>query len=106
MGAVYLDGGHAAAHDFVVRLVGDRLESLGGTATYSDHKTILQELAARRAGAIPVYVVDDEGPDHAKHFTATVAIAGEVLGAGEGPTKKQAEQRAAREAVARLTAGD
>ena len=104
MGAVYLDGGHAAAYGLVMRLIGERLDALGTLVPYTDYKTMLQELAARRYGAPPVYVLTDEGPDHAKHFTATVSVAGEAYGSGEGPTKKQAEQHAAREAVDRLSA--
>lgn len=102
LGAVYLDGGHEAAYALIERVVGDRLESLAGLSPYTDHKTMLQELAARRFGTVPVYAIAEEGPDHLKHFTATVSVNGEAVGSGEGPTKKQAEQNAASEAVARL----
>ena len=63
-----------------------------------DFKTRLQELAARRFDELPRYHVADDGPDHAKRFFATVYVAGEPHGAGEGRSKKQAEQAAAREA--------
>ena len=102
LGAVYLDGGHEASYELIVRLIGDRLESLAGLSPYTDHKTLLQELAARRFSTVPVYALTEEGPDHAKHFTAKVSVNGEIVGSGEGPTKKQAEQQAASEAVARL----
>jgi ribonuclease-3 len=60
-----------------------------------DHKTSLQELATRLFDAAPVYAVREEGPDHSKEFFATVTIAGQAWGAGEGRSKKQAEQAAA-----------
>ena len=63
-----------------------------------DHKTRLQELAARQWEELPTYELRGEGPDHAKTFFATVRVGGEVRGAGEGRSKKQAEQAAARAA--------
>ena len=63
-----------------------------------DYKTRLQELAARSFEALPEYRVVDDGPDHAKRFFATVVLGGERRGEGEGRSKKQAEQAAARRA--------
>jgi dsRNA-specific ribonuclease len=60
-----------------------------------DWKTSLQELTAATALGVPEYSVSEEGPDHEKHFTAIVRVAGEVLGSGVGRSKKQAEQMAA-----------
>jgi ribonuclease III len=103
-GAVYLDQGFATAYDLVERLFGPRLAELAGVDAALDFKTSLQELAAARFETLPRYdVVADDGPDHAKTFTATVRVDGEVLGGGTGPSKKQAEQQAAREAYERLT---
>jgi ribonuclease III len=67
-----------------------------------DHKTSLQELSAELFGSPPIYVLTADGPDHAKRFEATVHIAGHSWGTGEGRSKKQAEQAAAREACTRL----
>ena len=67
-----------------------------------DYKTRLQELAAARGIGRPRYVVRDEGPDHAKHFFASVFFGGECYGDGEGGSKKQAEQGAAWIAWSRL----
>jgi ribonuclease-3 len=67
-----------------------------------DYKTILQELASQELRALPVYHIEERGPDHQKEFTATVVIAGETLGSGIGRSKKEAEQQAAREAHARI----
>jgi ribonuclease III len=104
VGAVYLDQGFATAYDLVERLFGDRLVELAGRGAALDYKTSLQELTAARFDVLPRYEVSDEGPDHAKTFTAVVRVDGEVVGRGEGANKKQAEQRAAREAYRRLTA--
>jgi ribonuclease-3 len=105
LGAVYLDGGPGAAHDLIVRLLGDRLEVVTHLPPYTDYKTMLQELAARRFDSAPVYVLREEGPDHAKRFYATVLVGGDAVGSGEGSSKKQAEQSAARLAVECLADG-
>lgn len=101
-GAVYLDGGMAEAsrmilHLFLPRILG---EVEGGTVY--DYKTSLQELAAARLGSLPEYRISESGPDHAKRFRAVVRLAGEEYGVGEGRSKKEAEQAAARLAVERL----
>ena len=96
IGAVYMDGGYDAARSLIMGLLGDRIEEAAAGPGGQDFKTRLQELAARRFDQLPQYAVDDEGPDHAKRFFATVRIAGDVRGSGEGRSKKQAEQAAAR----------
>ncbi|MDG2233768.1 MAG: putative dsRNA-binding protein, partial [Ilumatobacter sp.] len=68
-----------------------------------DHKTQLQELAARAGRGAPVYTVTSTGPDHAKSFQATVSLDGDVLGEGAGRSKKAAEQSAASVAAAALS---
>jgi ribonuclease-3 len=103
IGAVYLDGGWEPARRLVLELVGDRISVLDEDGARRDHKTHLQELAARRFGLVlPEYVVDASGPDHAKHFDAVVRIEGRMWGRGEGRSKKQAEQSAAAAAIAAL----
>ena len=104
IGAVYLDGGWAAAAGLVMGLLGERIAEAAAGPGGQDYKTRLQELAARRFDQLPRYQVADDGPDHAKRFFATVFVAGEAHGAGEGRSKKQAEQAAAREAWQSLTA--
>jgi len=104
IGATYLDGGWAAAAELVMRLLGDRIEEAAAGPGGQDHKTRLQELAARKFDQLPRYEVVDDGPDHAKRFFATVALGGVVHGRGEGRSKKQAEQGAARQAWQALTA--
>lgn len=96
IGAVYLDGGWSAASDLVMDLLGDRIAEAALGPGGQDYKTRLQELAARSLEALPEYAVEDEGPDHAKRFFATVSLNGTSYGTGEGRSKKQAEQAAAR----------
>lgn len=103
IGAVYLDQGFATAYDLVQRLFGDVLLDLAGRDAALDYKTSLQEFSASRFATLPRYQLTDVGPDHLKTFTAEVAIAGEVVGVGVGRNKKEAEQRAAREAYRRLS---
>jgi ribonuclease III len=103
IGAVYLDGGWEPARRLVLDLVADRIEILDAHGARQDHKTHLQELAARQFGAVlPEYTVDSSGPDHAKHFDAVVNVAGREWGRGAGRSKKQAEQAAAAAAIAAL----
>jgi ribonuclease-3 len=101
-GAVYLDRGLDVARALIERLFGPRLEAYIRGEGDRDYKTILQELASQRLRALPSYEVEEQGPDHEKEFTATVAVAGEQLGSGAGRTKKEAEQRAAHQAYDRL----
>ncbi len=102
LGAVYLDRGLGAARDLIERLFWPRMAAYARGEGDRDYKTGLQELAAQDVGTIPQYRVIEEGPDHAKEFTATVYIGGEAYGSGDGRSKKEAEQHAAREAYDRL----
>lgn len=103
-GAVYLDGGSAAAFDLIERLFISRLEVAVGTLDRLDFKSTLQELTAQRGLESPDYDVSSTGPDHDKSFTARVLVGGELVGEGTGRSKKAAEQAAAGDAFARLTA--
>jgi ribonuclease-3 len=96
--AVYLDGGWGAAHDLVLVLLQDRIRVAAAGPGGQDYKTRLQELAAQRFDQLPRYTVRAEGPDHSKRFFASVRLDGAVRGEGEGRSKKQAEQAAARAA--------
>src|SRR5437660_1799979 len=103
IGAVYLDGGWDAAEKLVMTLLGERIEEAAAGPGGQDYKTRLQELAARHYDQLPRYVLEEEGPDHAKRFFATVSVGGSAEGRGEGRSKKQAEQAAARAAWAILS---
>lgn len=100
IGAVYLDGGIGAATDLVVGLLGGRMQvAIAAGGRNQDHKSRLQEVVASHTDVSPAYVLDATGPDHARQFTATVTVGDETLGVGEGRSKKQAEQQAARAAL-------
>ncbi len=103
LGAVYLDAGTQAAYDFVERAISDRLKQAMLQLDRLDYKTVLQEIAVRQFDSAPVYILSEEGPDHAKHFFASVLVAGRTWGQGQGRSKKLAEQAAAAEACANLT---
>jgi ribonuclease III len=102
IGAVYLDRGFATSYELVQRLFAERLAGLAGMEAALDYKTSLQELCAARFERLPQYTVEDDGPDHAKTFRAVVSVDSSELGQGEGRSKKEAEQRAARQAFRRL----
>ncbi len=101
-GAVYLDLGLGTATELIERLFRPRMEAYVRGEGDRDYKTILQELASQELRAMPDYRIEERGPDHEKEFTATVFLAGEPMGTGNGRSKKEAEQQAAREAHRRL----
>lgn len=104
IGAVYLDGGIDAARSVVLGLLDERIDGVVSGDVASDHKSRLQEVAAHRFGELPRYELSEEGPEHEKVFRAVVRLRGERWGSGEGRTKKEAEQAAAREATEHLSA--
>ena len=97
--AIYLDGGMEPAARFVRTQVLTKLDD-GAAALMRDWKTELQELIQRKPGRALSYAMTGEsGPDHLKRFSAAVSMNGAVIGAGEGRTKKEAEQAAAKAAL-------
>lgn len=102
IGAVYLEHGIDTAREVVHRLVDPLLEHTATLGAGLDWKTSLQELTAARGLGVPEYEVSEEGPDHQKLFHATVLVKAEALGTGSGPSKKEAEQRAAQTAFETL----
>lgn len=106
IGAVYLDQGWGGADALIMRLLGDRIGTAAAGPGGQDYKTRLQELCSQRYDELPAYSVRDQGPDHAKHFEAVVRIGGRPLGRGQGRSKKQAEQAAAKMAWEELCSDD
>ncbi len=104
IGALYLDQGMLAAAGLIMDLLGARIGAAAAGPGGRDYKTRLQELCARHFDQLPVYSLNDRGPDHAKHFDAAVRVAGAVRGRGHGRSKKQAEQAAAQRAWEELCA--
>lgn len=102
--AVYLDGGEAAAESVVLRLYGDRLDALSETQQLKDAKTRLQEYLQARKMDLPSYSVDETtGKAHDQTFTVSCNLANLGLHSiGRGSSRKQAEQEAAQEMLARL----
>ena len=102
LGAVFLDGGFAAAREVVERLLGERLAEAASEPGTREAKNRLQELVARQFGTEPIYDVSSSGPAHRLRFVAAARISDEVWGRGEGSTKRAAERRAAQAACIRL----
>lgn len=97
--AIYLDGGMEPATRFVMGFVQDVIED-HGRVTFKDYKTMLQEIIQQNPEEHVSYVLAEEsGPDHDKHFVVEVRLNSNVIGRGEGRSKKNAEQMAAREAL-------
>jgi ribonuclease-3 len=98
--AVYLDRGYRAARELILRLLGSRLDAIERREYEPDYKTLLQEKIQELHRTPPTYrVVGQSGPDHDRTFVAEARIGRRVLGSGQGKSKKQAEQAAARQAL-------
>ena len=106
--AIYLDGGLEPSRQFIMRELGDEVEQAGQPDYFGrDHKSRLQEALQGLGRPLPTYRVAGEvGPEHRKMFHVEVLVAGEVLAQGVGRTKKDAEQEAAKAALALLAEGD
>jgi ribonuclease III len=102
IGAVYLDGGLEEARRMILFLLRDRISVAVGEPGESDYKSRLQEESVRLGRGVPHYELESFGPDHARRYLATVYVAGQSLGSGEGRSKKDAEQVAARVACETL----
>lgn len=102
IGAVYLDRGIDVVREKLIALLGPQIDSLVAYGGHDDAKTVLQEVALRVTGALPAYDVGSSGPDHDKRFRAKVFLDGRLSGEGDGRSKKEAEQEAARRALADL----
>jgi ribonuclease-3 len=104
VGALALDAGWEAALDFVTEQFGDELDGLDErTLALANPKTTLQEAAQSRGLPLPDYrEIASAGPDHDRQWTFTVIWDGEEIARGEGRSKREAQQRAARRALVRL----
>ncbi|MFW2338888.1 MAG: ribonuclease III [Acidimicrobiia bacterium] len=101
LAAIYLDGGIVSARGVVLDHWQDLIREKATSPGRLDYKTRLQEVLAAQA-RVPAYEVEGDGPDHARVFSATVAVDGQVIGSGTGRSKKEAQQSAASEALAGL----
>ncbi len=108
VGAVYLDGGHAAAYALVSRLYRTRLESLPDPESLKDPKTRLQERLQGRQLGLPVYqLTDTTGAHHQRRFVVTCVVeALDLRAEGAGRSRRAAEQAAAEHLLERLDGVD
>jgi len=104
--AIYLDGGLEPVRRLVGRLLEPEIIKVASGELGSNHKSILQQLAQRDFGVTPTYeVVDETGPDHSKSFHVSAHIGARTYAPAWGRNKKEAEQRAASNALLELQAG-
>lgn len=100
VGAVFVDGGLKAATDFILRTLEPEMQRARAGRHSPSYKSILQQRTQAEGKGIPRYsVVRFEGPDHQRRYLTVVHVCGEERGGGWGPTKKAAEQNAARDAL-------
>jgi ribonuclease-3 len=96
IGAIYLDGGHDAAIEFVETYLLGNWKEVVQQKEFVNYKSLILEHVQARQWSAPVYALREEsGPDHLKRFVVEVLINGVVHGRGEGKSKKAAEQQAA-----------
>lgn len=103
--SVYLDTGKEAAESFITRFFEEAIKKTCVSGGSLDYKTQLQELCQERLKQLPEYrIVSETGPDHQKQFEVEVWVKNRLSGRGAGKSKKEAEQRAAKKALEKLTA--
>ena len=103
LAGIYLDGGLEAAREFVLRHVLPEIEREAAGAQGSNFKSLLQQVAQREFGATPRYdLLDEQGPDHHKCFKVAAVLGSSVYAPAWGRNKKEAEQKAAMNALAQI----
>jgi ribonuclease III len=100
IGAIYLDQGYEPTRDFISRFVLKELSAIIENKSYRDPKSLFQEYAQEKVGVTPTYeVLEEWGPDHARNFKIGVFLEKEMAGSGKGPSKQEAQQEAAKDAL-------
>ena len=100
LGSIYLDQGYAVSEKFVAENLFPMLDEILHTKSFIDAKSQFQEKAQEKVGITPSYkLVKETGPDHGKVFTVGVYIDGEMIATGDGKSKQDAEQEAAKKAL-------
>lgn len=98
--AIYLDGGMDDAKRFIMRFVEDEIHQAIENGTAENYKSVLQQIAQKQFGAPPIYLlVTESGPDHSKQFKVAAHVNGQQYESAWGRNKKEAEQKAARNAL-------
>ncbi len=101
--AVYIDGGFDAARDFIVRNFRYLIEQVDSQEAHGNFKSLLQQSSQEQFGVAPTYVLlDEKGPDHNKCFESEVVIDQRHFPSAWGANKKEAEQKAAYNALVEL----
>ena len=100
IGAIYLDQGYESSKKFISQFVLKELSSIIEKKLYRDPKSLFQEQAQERVGITPTYeVIEEWGPDHARNFKIGVFLEKDMIGVGKGPSKQEAQQEAAKDAL-------
>jgi ribonuclease-3 len=100
IGAIYLDQGYEKAKEFIGRFILSELPRIIEQRLYRDAKSLFQEKAQDKVGITPNYeVINEWGPDHARNFRVGVYLGKELVAEGEGPSKQDAQQKAAEAAL-------
>lgn len=103
IGAVYIERGLDELRAYLDPILEKEIAAALATEHRYDSKTALQEVVVRETSDLPVYRVASSGPDHDRRYSADVFVDGELYGTGNGRSKKEAEQIAAREALIRFS---
>lgn len=105
--AIYLDGGLPPAQAFILKHTRSEIEKSASGQHGENHKSILQQMAQKEFGATPTYeMLEEHGPDHSKMFKVTAVIGNLRYPAAWGHNKKEAEQRAALNALSQINGQD
>jgi ribonuclease-3 len=100
IGAIHLDRGYEVASGFVHRFILKELPNIIQNRLYRDAKSLFQEKAQEKVGVTPTYeVIKEWGPDHARNFQIGVYLGKDLAGEGSGPSKQEAQQMAATDAL-------
>ena len=101
--AIYLDGGFEVAQKFILQCFGNLIAQANAEHPQGNFKSMLQQYAQQQFNSVPVYsLLDEKGPDHDKCFESAVTIEGRTFPSAWGTTKKDAEQKAALNALIEL----
>ncbi|MFA5076741.1 MAG: ribonuclease III [Patescibacteria group bacterium] len=97
IGALYLDQGYDQTKNFIAKKLLPELPYILENQLYKDPKSLFQEIAQEKIGITPHYeVLEETGPDHSRHFVVGIYIEKELIAKGEGSSKQEAQEQAAR----------
>jgi len=100
IGALFLDRGYEKCEEIIKKYLLVRLPEIIEKKLFRDSKSLFQEKAQEKSGITPTYkVMEESGPDHAKHFTVGLFLGNQLMAKGEGFSKQEAESAAAKKAI-------